>query len=136
MKSPSPTGIEAISTSDIACSQRRGLSATVQTGSVCAALATAAIAVGVWTGLKVSPQPADGTTSVLRCAGALPSRGVKDIVVGARLPGDYVPIGLVEIDGSSFAILSKQAGPLSTKDMVSGGGFADVFDKQGRLLRH
>jgi hypothetical protein len=51
------------------------------------------------------------------------------------MPADYIPIGLVEIDGSCFAILSQQAGPLPGEDTVSGGGSADVFDRQGHLVR-
>jgi hypothetical protein len=98
-------------------------------------LAWTAIALGVWAGLKASPQPAHNITSVVRRVGVLSSQSVKD-VAGARLPAHYLQIGKVEIDGSSFAILSEQAGPPPTKDAVSGGGFADVFDQHGLLVKH
>lgn len=118
----------------IACSERGELS-KLQTAALYSMLTWTAIAVGIWAGLKVSARPARGITSVMRRTGPLSCRGVSEIVAGAPLRADYIPIGLVETDGGCFAILSKQSGPLPGKDTVSIGGSADVFDQQGHLVR-
>jgi hypothetical protein len=115
------------------CSARCELS-KLQAAALYAMLTWTAIALGIWAGLKVSAQPAR-ITSVVRRTGPLSCRGVREIVAGAFLRADYIPIGLVEIDGSCFAILSKQGGSLPGEDTVSGGGSADVFDHQGHLVR-
>jgi hypothetical protein len=107
----------------------------LQAAAVYAMLTWTAIALGIWAGLKVSARPAHSLTSVVPRTSPLSCRGVREIVAGAPLLADYVPIGLVEIDGSCFAILSKQAGPLPGENTVSGGGSADVFDHQGHLVR-
>ncbi len=137
MKNLSPTvRIETISRGGgSARSQWSELSTGLQAAAVYAMLAWTAIALGIWAGLTVSAPPAHSITSVVRPAGTLSCSGVREIAAGAPLPADYILIGIVEIDGSCFAILSKQAGPLPTKDTVSGGGSADVFDHQGHLLR-
>ena len=107
----------------------------IQTAALYALLTWTAIALGIWAGLKVSARPAHSITSVARRTGPLSCRSVREIVAGAPVPADYIPIGLLEIDGSCFAILANQAGPLPRKDTVSGGGSADVFDRQGHLVR-
>jgi hypothetical protein len=65
----------------------------------------------------------------------LQSRGSKEIEAEAPLPSDCVQIGRVQSDGKSFAVFLKRAGHQRVQT-VSGGGSADVFDQQGRLVQH
>ena len=135
MKSLQLTGVDAASGAAIACSRRRKCVTSFWSRTARALLAVAAIEVGVWAGLEVSPHPTRGTISLVHGVGEASSRGFKEIEAEAPLPSDCVQIGRVEIDGESFAVFSMRAGHQRAQT-VSGGGSADVFDQQGRLVRH
>ena len=135
MKSLQLKGVDAASRAAIACSRRRKCVTSFWSRTARALLAVAAIEVGVWAGLEVSPHPTRGTISHVHGVGEASSRGFKEIEAEAPLPSDCVQIGRVEIDGESFAVFSMRAGHQRAQT-VSGGGSADVFDQQGRLVRH
>ena len=135
MKSLPHTGVHAAGRGAIACSRRRKCVTSFWSTTTHALLAVAAIEVGVWAALEVSPYPTRSTISPLHRVGEASSRGSKEIEAEAPLPSDCVQIGGVEIDGESFAIFSKRAGH-QRGQTVSGGGSADVFDQQGRLVQH
>ena len=135
MKSLQLTGVDAASRAAIACSRRRKCVTSFWSRTARALLAFAAIEVGVWAGLEVSPHPTRGTISLVHGVGEASSRGFKEIEAEALLPSDCVQIGRVESDGKSFAVFLKRAGHQRVQT-VSGGGSADVFDQQGRLVRH
>ena len=89
------------------CSERCELS-RLQAAALYAMLTWTAIALGIWGGLKVLARPAHSITSVVRRTGPLSCRRVREIVAGALLPADYIPIDPVEIDGvASPSFLSK-----------------------------
>ena len=130
MKSLQLTGVDLASRAAIACSRRRKCVTSFWSRTARALLAFAAIEVGVWAGLEVSPHPTRGTISLVHGVGE-----ASEIEAEAPLPSDCVQIGRVEIDGESFAVFSMRAGHQRAQT-VSGGGSADVFDQQGRLVRH
>jgi len=135
VKSLPHTGVHAAGRGAIACSRRCKCVTSFWSRTTHAFLAVAAIEVGVWAGLEVSPYPTRSTISPLHRVGEASSRGSKEIEAEAPLPSDCVQIGRVEIDGESFAVFSKRAGHQRVQT-VSGGGSADVFDQQGRLVLH
>jgi hypothetical protein len=98
-------------------------------------LAIAAIELGVWAGLELSPHPTPSTTLVAQRFGHTSSRGVKDIGADAQLRSDCARIRMVESDGNSFAVLAERFGHEKSAT-ASGVGSADVFDQSGLLVRH
>ena len=100
-----------------------------------ALLAVAAIEVGVWAGLELSPPTSSGSESLVHRVGEASSRGLKEIDAEALLPSDCEQIGRVESNGKPFVVSSKRAVHQRVQT-VSGGGSADVFDQHGRLVRH
>jgi hypothetical protein len=135
VKSLPHTGVHAASRGAIAYSRRCKCVTSLWSRTTHALLAVAAIEVGVWAALDVSPYPTRSTISPAHQVGEASSPGSKKIEAEAPLPSDCVQIGRVEIDGESFAVFSKRAGHQRVQT-VSGGGSADVFDQHGRLVRH
>lgn len=135
VKSLPHTGVEAPRRTGITPSRRCKRVTSYWSRTADALLAVAAIEVGVWAGLEVSPHPARSSISLVHRVGEVSSRGFKEIEAETPLPSDRVQIGRVEGDGKSLAVFSKRAGH-QRGQTVSRGGSADVFDKQGRLVRH
>jgi len=97
VKSLQLTGVDAASRAAIACSRRRKCVTSFWSRTARALLAFAAIEVGVWAGLEVSPHPTRGTISLVHGVGEASSRGFKEIEAEAPLPSDCVQIGKVEM---------------------------------------
>lgn len=135
VKSLPHMGVEAASRAAFSSSRRCKCVTSVWSRTAQALLAVAAIEVGVWAGLEVSPLPRGGTISLVPRVGEASSRSVKEIEAEAPLPSDCVQISRVESDGKSFAAFSRRTGHPRVQT-ASRGGSADVFDKQGRLARH
>jgi hypothetical protein len=130
--------VEAISHGWGTCSWRYRLLANLLVGVIYTAMAASAVGVGVWAGSRASLPRPDNDRSLVRRSGedARPRvASVSDILAGARLPADHAPIGFIEIDGKSFTVLVDQTGAVRVTGATSGGGFADVFDHEGHLLR-
>lgn len=135
MKSLPHTGVEAASSAATASSRRAKCVTSFWSRTADALLAVAAIEVGVWAGLEVSPRPTGSSMSLVDRVDEASSRGFKQIETEAPVPSDCVHIGRVASGGKSFAVFSKRTEHQRIQT-VSGGGSADVFDKQGRLVRH
>jgi hypothetical protein len=130
--------MEAISYGCGPCSWRYRLLANLLVGVIYTAMAALAVGVGVWAGSGASLPRPDNDTSLVRRSGedAQPRvASVSDIFAGARSPADHPSIGFIGIDGKSFAVLVDQTGALRVTGATPGGGFADVFDHGGHLLR-
>ena len=116
-------------------SRQSKFSASLWKRTAHAFLAIAAIELGVWVGLELSPQPMPNTTLVAQRFGHTSSRGVRDIGADAQLRSDCARIRMVESDGNSFAVLAERFGHEKSAT-ASGVGSADVFDQSGLLVRH
>lgn len=137
MTSLSHAGVE-LSRDDFACSRPRKISASFWRRTALALLAIAAIELGIWAGLEVSARPTRSTTSVLYWIGEASSRSAKEVEAEAR-PQFGCLSGIVESDGKVFAVFSERLGhqQVETASGVgSDAGSADVFDQNGRLVRH
>src|SRR5271167_1646854 len=110
MKSVPHMGVEASRRAAIASSRRCKCVTSFWSRTADALLAVAAIELGVWAGLEVSPHPTSSNISLVHRVGEASSRGFKEIEAEAPLPYDCVQIGRVESDGKSFAVFSKRAG--------------------------
>jgi hypothetical protein len=125
--------VEAASPSVIASSRWPKFVASLWSGIVYALLAIAAIEVGVWAGLELSPNPTC-STSIVQRVGKASSRGLKDIGIGAG--SSYkAQTGMGEGGGKSFVASSKRASH-HNRQRISSGGSADVFDQRGHLRRY
>ena len=96
--------VESTSMTAIVCSQGSGHTASFWSRTVQLLLAIAAIEVGVWAGLELSPHPTSNTISIVHRVGGLPPAGLKGIEAEASLPSDYVQIGTIISDGKSFCV--------------------------------
>ena len=134
VKSLPHMGVEAASRAAFSSSRRCKSVTSVWSRTAQALLAVAAIEIGVWAGLEVSPLPKGGTIPLVPRIGEASLRGFKEIEAEATLPSDCVQITRVESDGKSFAVFSRRTG--DPRVQTASRGSADVFDKQGRLVRH
>lgn len=48
---------------------------------------------------------------------------------------EYVPLGSMQIEDNFFAVVVEQTGIIGPGSAISGAGYADVFDRKGRLVR-
>jgi uncharacterized protein (TIGR03118 family) len=56
--------------------------------------------------------------------------------VDSKIPAGYAPFGIENIDGDLFVTYAKQDADKHDDVSGSGNGFIDVFDTDGRLVRH
>lgn len=131
-------GIEAISYGCDPCSWRYKWTAKLLVGVVYTAMAALAVGAGVWAGSRTSSSRTDQDRSLVQRVDKDTSPRVivvNNIFASAGLPADHAPIASIEIDGKSYAVVVDQTTALRVTGAISGGGYADVFDRGGHLLR-
>jgi hypothetical protein len=112
------------------------LSAKFMVSALYTALGTLAVAAGIWAGSGVSAShPFRDTSQAWRVGNEMRPRvaSVKNVSYG-RQPTEYAPLGFRQIDENFFALVVEQTGIIRPGSAISGGGFAEVFDRKGRLV--
>lgn len=113
------------------------LSAKFMVSALYTALGTLVVAAGIWAGSRVSvSHQFRDTSSAWRAGNEMRPRvaSVKNVSYG-RLLTAYLPLGSRQIDEDFFAIVVEQTEIIRPGSAISGGGFAEVFDRKGRLVR-
>ncbi len=131
-------GIEALRYGCGPCSWRDNSLATILIGVIYAAISAFVAGAGIWTASGTSFPGPHSDTPLMRKAEEDPGprlAGVNDILAAARLPADSIPMGVIEIEGKPFAVLLERAGASASASAISGGGSAEVFDHEGRVVR-
>jgi len=118
------------------CSWQPRLCARIFTGMVYVGAAAFAIGAGVWAGSRASlPRPHNEISGQQRLR-AVAQRGIfsaDGILARMRLAPGYAPLGSIEVNGDSFPVKKRE--PYGPTVSSLRGGFADVFDQDGRLVR-
>jgi hypothetical protein len=130
--------IEVISYGRDPSSWRYKLLAKLLVGVIYTAMPALAVGAGVWAGSRAASPCTDCIRSLVRGVDKdTPPRVivVKNIFAVAGLPADHAPIAFLDIDGNSYAVVVDQTRALRVTGAISSGGYADVFDRAGHLLR-
>lgn len=131
-------GIEAINYGRDPSSWQYKLLAKLLVGVIYTAMLALAVGAGVWAGSRAASACTDCDSSLVQGVDKdTPPRVivVKNIFAGAGLPADHEAIAFLEIDGNSYAVVVDQTRGLRVTGAISDGGYADVFDRAGHLLR-
>lgn len=117
-------------------SRQPRLRARILTGMVYVGAAAFAVGAGVWAGSRASlPRPHNDTSGEQRLR-AVAQRGIVSadgILARVRLASGYAPPGSIEVNRASFPVNKRE--PYGPTLSSLRGGFADVFDPNGRLVR-
>ncbi|MBV8452530.1 MAG: hypothetical protein JOZ29_09695 [Deltaproteobacteria bacterium] len=112
--------------------------AKIFTRMVYIVVAAFAAGAGAWAGSQASlPHPHDNASRGQR-VDVVARLGIlceDHILARVRPLAGYAPIGSIELNGDSLAALGEQTSAMRANGAISGGGFADIFDRDGRLVQ-
>lgn len=99
-------------------------------------IGTAAVPPGWATSTKpVNPPSGSNSGRTAMFDGGSSRATLRGVLIDADLPPGYAPLGIVKIGGEFFVMLVLENGAKLYDAPGPSGGFADVFDADGHLIR-